>query len=371
MDEKEFTVLVKKYLSGSATDAEKRFIEAYYSEQDSGKVIDEILDTEEVELTGREIMDNIQLHINKKPDADKIRRLDWRKYFAVAAMFAVIVSISVWFFMNQNSKPGNLTYNSYFTKRGSLNKLILTDGTIVWLNADSKFRCPQSFDGAATREVYLEGEAYFEVAKDKKHPFLVHTRNLITRVLGTKFDVNAYHTNKTIEVTLLEGKVMLTTGPGSVKDKKQDTLYLKPSEKGYFNESGAMMKTAANIRDIQSLQTIKDTDVPVAARGAYRPLSKISLENAVIVTSWKDGRLVFDQEPLENVIAAIGRKYDVTINAKTSLLNFPVSLNFGSEPLEEVLLEVTKQLKHDSLKGNAANYGEGQFKKVGSKYYIE
>ncbi|EHQ26386.1 FecR family protein [Mucilaginibacter paludis] len=372
MDKKEFTLLVKKYLAGNATDVEKRFVEAYYEEQDSGSSIDDILSTEEIGFTGQEMFQNIHQRLNKLPDTVEVRRFNWKRYAAVAAMLTAIVSVSIWFF-NRNSQSENLAYNNYHTKRGNLSKIILSDGTLVWLNADSKFRCPQSFDGATTREVYLEGEAYFEVAKDKKHPFLVHTRNLTTKVLGTKFNVNAYDSNKAIEVTLLEGKVMLTTGnAGIIKNKKQDTLYLKPNEKAYFNGDRAMVKILTQ-RPTALAPQIKDSGANISAtvKASYRPLLKIPVENAAISASWRVGHLVFDNEPLQNVIASLSRKYDVSINAKQSLLNFPVSLNLADEPLEEVLLEITKQLKHDSLKGGSKSDGDGQFKKVGSEYYIE
>jgi transmembrane sensor len=371
MDKKEFKLLIKKYLADEATEAEKRFVEAYYKEHDSDLSINDIMDEEEIESTELEMMDHISRRVNKKPAVQVVRRLNWRRYAAVAAMVTAIVSVSFLFYMKRNADSA---YSSYYTKPGNVSKIALSDGTVVWLNADSKFRCPQSFDGSATREVYLEGEAYFEVAKDKKHPFLVHSGNLTTRVLGTKFDVNAYHTNRTIEVTLLEGKVMLTANTDIAQHKKPDTLYLKPNERAYFNKNNTIVKSNSDLKSEIKPEN-RDTGKKMTALAANnmlrKPLLKVQVENAAGAASWKDGRLMFDKKPLEDVIATLSRKYNVSISAKESLLNFPVTLDMGNEPVENILLAVTKQLKHHDTKGNIQSDGGGQFKKVGSKYFIE
>ncbi len=94
--------------------------------------------------------------------------------------------------------------------RGQDYHLTLADGTKVWLNAESRLEFPDRFNGN-TREVRLQGEAYFEVKKDVKRPFIVHTDYLSTRVLGTSFDVRAY-SRKDASVTLVSGRVQVKTG---------------------------------------------------------------------------------------------------------------------------------------------------------------
>ena len=363
MNRNEFTILVKRDLADDVTDTERHFVEAYYAQMGSTSTIEDILAEDEIAYMATNIADNIKSRINFT-EKTIVRKLYWKKYAAVAAVIFAIVSVGLLFIIKRwNTTAANLVFNSYYTKPGNLSKIALSDGTVVWLNADSKFRCPQSFDGAATREVFLEGEAYFEVAKDKKHPFLVHSGNLTTRVLGTKFDVNAYHTNKTIEVTLVEGKVMLTANADIAQHKKPDTLYLKPNEKAYFNKDNSIVKSVSNIQ-----VAIKTENRDTGEKTAYiakevggKLLSKTQVENAAIVTSWKDGRLNFDKEPLENVIATLNRKYDVEIDAKVGLLSYPVTLDIGNEPVENVLLAITKQLKHHDNKRNIQADGEGQF----------
>ncbi len=106
--------------------------------------------------------------------------------------------------------------------RGMNQQLTLTDGTKVWLNAESTLEYPETFEGKPNREVYLKGEAYFEVTKDTEHPFRVKTDALETLVLGTSFNVRAYSKEDT-QVTLVEGSV-------KVSDKHQGELHLQPGE---------------------------------------------------------------------------------------------------------------------------------------------
>lgn len=152
------------------------------------------------------------------------------------------------------NKSGKTT--TVATSRGKECNLVLSDGTKVWLNAESSITFPECFSGA-TREVSLKGEAYFEVAHDASHPFIVKSEYLTTRVLGTVFDVRAY-SRKDASVTLVEGRVevsqsdapgfaplVITPGQqaimagGSVKAQEIDTYPLTQRKSGlfYFHES--------------------------------------------------------------------------------------------------------------------------------------
>ena len=111
----------------------------------------------------------------------------------------------MYFTGNQRLSDQTLSY-SVESPRGSKLKLSLPDGTSVWLNADSKLRFPVSFT-AERREVYLEGEAYFEVAKDSAREFWVHAGAMDVKVLGTSFNVKAYERLETVATTLVEGSV--------------------------------------------------------------------------------------------------------------------------------------------------------------------
>ena len=153
--------------------------------------------------------------------------------------------------------------------RGMNQQLTLTDGTKVWLNAESTLEYPETFEGKPNREVYLKGEAYFEVTKNASQPFRVKTDALETLVLGTSFNVRAYSKEDT-QVTLVEGSV-------KVSDKHQNELRLQPGE---------------------------HTD---------QKLNKTKVEKADDYHSWAEGMFYFDNTELVEIMRELGRWYNINI----------------------------------------------------------
>ena len=369
MDREKFSELVNKYLEGRATWEEKRFLEAYYEELETGKSIESLLNEEQISVLGAEMFNKI----GQETKLNQVKRIPvYKKYIVYAAIAAsLLIFISVGIFVK--NKDGNLTENqTVYSKAGNVIKLQLSDGTLVWLNAGSKLSFPSSFKGKKRREIFLEGEAYFEVKRDMAHPFLVHTKNLTTKDLGTKFNVQAYNDTKSIEVTLLEGKVMLTADNMGVKDrKKPNTLFLKPNEKavlyaGVLKSSappGANTNTDSNTRDQRHVPG--DTGM----QGVV--LSKRTLLNATIASSWRNGELEFNEEPLENVLASLQRRYNVVISATPALAEYPISGAYMNKTVDDILLDITTQIKRKAVKGNVVSTNNVQYKKFGSNYYIE
>ena len=161
------------------------------------------------------------------------------------------------------------------TPRGGTYQIVLPDGTKVWLNAATKISFPVQFSGSI-RKVMLSGEAYFEVVKDKKHPFIVESTGQTVEVLGTHFNINAYADETAIKTTLLEGSVQVTS-PKTV-GHGQESMVLKPGE-----------------------QAIVDDNFKVAQ-------ADVELEMA-----WKNGGFVFRGESLESILRKISRWYNVEI----------------------------------------------------------
>lgn len=178
-------------------------------------------------------------------------------------------------------------FNELRVPRGGEYKLVLADGTQVWVNAESKLRFPVNFNGAATREVYLEGgEAYFKVSKNKEVPFIVHSGSMAIKVLGTSFNVNTY--SKNIKTTLVEGHVQINAGSKS--------LDLLPDQQATFN--------------LQSTNLSK-ADVDVEADVA-----------------WKDGWMIFQSSELKDVMEQLGRWYDYNIVFESEKLK---QVHFGGK----------------------------------------
>jgi len=161
-------------------------------------------------------------------------------------------------------------YNKITVPRGGEYTITLSDGTRVWLNADSKLEYPVSF--SSIRNVKLEGEAYFEVAHDKHSPFVVYSRNIKVQVLGTKFNVNSYDPEH-VFVTLAEGKV-------SVSSPYESNILLPGDQ--------------AEISTTQALSDVKKVNVN-------------------IYTSWVTGTFEFNDTPMEDIVTQLSLWYNVNI----------------------------------------------------------
>lgn len=163
--------------------------------------------------------------------------------------------------------------NKLSTANGESYQLRLPDGTMVWLNAASSITYPVSFSNTALREVKLAGEAYFEVVKDKKRPFVVSANHHKISVLGTEFNVNAYTDEPEQKTTLLKGSIKLSLEEGTV------SRVLKPGEQA-------------------------------VSVGKQLQVSTVDVEQAV---DWKNGDFVFQSEPLTSLMRRVSRWYNVQV----------------------------------------------------------
>lgn len=134
----------------------------------------------------------------------------WRRIAAVAAVLAVFSMVYLeWPALQNRRHPVQLT--ALTVPLNQQKQITLADGSHVWINASSKLKYPQQFNGK-TREVYLSGEAYFDVQHDASKPFIIHTGKTVTTVLGTAFDIKEDKTKHTIVVTVTRGKVSVANG---------------------------------------------------------------------------------------------------------------------------------------------------------------
>jgi ferric-dicitrate binding protein FerR (iron transport regulator) len=127
--------------------------------------------------------------------------------------------------------------------KGTKSIIQLPDGSKIWLNADSKLRYPEVFKGA-TREIYLNGEAFFDVAKSPDHPFIIHLANGTVQVLGTSFNVRAYDNESVVETSVATGRIAFIPKYRTSR-KKQDTVYLAPDHKASYTFTSEELSTSA------------------------------------------------------------------------------------------------------------------------------
>jgi ferric-dicitrate binding protein FerR (iron transport regulator) len=202
--------------------------------------------------------------------------------------------------------PAIASFNTLTTPRGGQYKLILSDGSKVWLNASSSLRFPTSFTGNQ-REVELIGEAYFEVAKNKAKPFHVKVGNMQVNVLGTRFNINAYSDESSIKTSLLEGSVKITT--------EKEYSFLKPGQQGVINKN----KDKVEIRYV----------------------------NMDEVIAWKNGLFQFEGADITTIMKQIGRWYDVDIEYAGTV---PSRLFEGKISRDAQLSDVLKILELSNVK---------------------
>ena len=171
----------------------------------------------------------------------------------------------------EDNREGEIVYNTMTTPRGGQYRLTLPDGTKAWLNSASSITFPTAFAGAS-RSVTITGEVYLEVAKDEKKPFTVKANGVDIAVLGTHFNVSAYPEDGAVRTTLLEGKVKVSTAAGS--------------------------------------RTIAPGEQAQAGNGRLDVHQHVNLDQ---VMGWKNGRFVFEGEPIARVMNQLSRWYDVEV----------------------------------------------------------
>ncbi|MNJ95652.1 fec operon regulator FecR [compost metagenome] len=317
MTEQEAKALLIKYEKNECTPAERTLVEGWYiqtldvKELPAGKVDFDALETE--------MWRNIDIVGVGTSTRHKTIKL-WPRVSIAAAVAILALGVAAYFFNAGNSNhqfkiasgsdiapgrnkatltlddgktillsdaqknviidAGRLSYNDgteitsiprtdaiVSTPRGGTYQVTLSDGTKVWLNAESSLKFPSSFSGAAQRKVVLKGEAYFEVAKNKKQPFLVTTDRQEVEVLGTHFNINSYSDELSTKTTLLEGAVRV------------NQTILTPGHQS------------------------------VLTNGIIK-VNKVNPDEAI---DWKNGEFVCNNEPLSSIMRKISRWYDVEV----------------------------------------------------------
>ncbi|SHE39147.1 FecR family protein [Pedobacter caeni] len=184
-----------------------------------------------------------------------------------------------------NSKnSGKLQFNTLTTARGEQARLRLPDGSVVYLNAASSLKYPTSFASLKQRSVELSGEGYFEISKDKMHPFIVRSARQEVEVLGTHFNINAYSDERALKTTLLEGSIRLTS-----MDRSE---ILKP------NEQAILINNQITVNEVDPDETV----------------------------AWKNNEFLFKNDDFKANMRKIARWYDVDVIYEA---NAPENFRFG------------------------------------------
>lgn len=302
---------------------EKQLLTKYFlgqvSEEEKEKIHQWLLDSEDHKasfIRERIRFDASVLAGERKPKAKKrfklIPSLIWGSKIAASALF---ILGSFFFYHNYRMAQMCTTYQSIKVPSGSRTNLILSDGTSVWLNANTTFRYPQVFS-KKSREVFLDGEAYFDVKKGDA-PFIVKTGKYNVEVLGTQFDVEAYSDKSKFETTLYTGKVKLYNFKTTVP------VFLLPGQTAYL--SGHVLKVS--------------TDTRKSRHG------------------WKDGLIYIENESFEEIMAILEKYFSVRIvikNKKVYQLGYEGKIRI-SDGIDHALRVLQKDYPFDYERDEESN----------------
>lgn len=216
-----------------------------------------------------------------------------------------------------SAATARLDYNTLEVPRGNQTRLVLPDGTKVWINAASRLTYPTAFTGK-TREVTMEGEAFFEVSSDPAHPFVVHAKGMAVKVLGTAFDVNTY--DPVLLTTLTEGKVRVAGDDSAAGRQKSSAdegpgVVLAPGDQALYEQGD-------------------------------NSLHKKSKVDTYLYTSWKDGVIFMKDASLQMIAEQLGRRYDYNLvfdDQDLANLHFRLTLK-APEKLQDVLNYLTSTI---------------------------
>jgi len=363
--------LVGKKLAGEASAEELNELEGLLrSDPDMHYALQNITDLWNLPTPAdNDVEDSFNRHLNRlkaagadwdpkedtglQPDFTITQKRSRKKLMAISIAAAVLMVASIWWYNSVTKRSASSRpfvagrtgeKNEVSTRNGSKSKITLPDGSKVWLNAGSVLTYNKDF-GGEIREVSLSGEAFFEVmpavsqATAKRVPFIIHTRDLDVRVLGTAFNVKSYPGDKQTETSLVHGKVEVL-----IHNRPEEKFTLRPNEKLVVMNEEANTPATGKSGDVSNNQP-------------FVSLSKLTYTEAdslLVETAWVQNKLVFDNESFREVATKMERWYNVEItfsDAKIQETRF--SGKFETETIQEALdgMSVTGPF-HYSMHGN-------------------
>lgn len=306
-DKDQIQSLITAYLSGKATADQRRALEDWVRQSpDNDRHFQEMRNfwqvmnppfnpTEiDVDAAKKKVLANIAA---TKRNTARILLLYWQRAAAILLLPLLIISAYL-YLESADSSNDVVQYQEVKSPHGTFSSVSLPDGTCVWLNGGSTLKYPIVFK-KGERNVYLSGEGYFEVHSDKENPFIVQTDQITLRATGTAFNIEAYKADSMTSVTMVEGRIDVAFGSSK-------PIAMAPGERASFNNLTRQCR--------------------------------ISRTDPYKWCAWKDGLMIFRDDPLWYVFKRVGQTFNVDIELKdASLANAPYRATFENEPLDEIL----------------------------------
>ena len=331
----EFKNLLGKFQTGNCNldelrQLEEMFLDTRISENLRTAMLNEIQEFETTDGDDNTDYDrlfkSIQKGISKQKSTKRILNLKMN-FLRIAAIVVVTFllggTLSYFIF---NSKPIAVYSDCEVSASlGSTSEIVLPDQTHVWLNGGSKIKYSTSFN-QNDRLIYLEGEGYFKVAKNKNLPFIVDAFGFEVKAIGTEFNVKAYKDDETIETTMVDGKVTLQHSAENILEG----VMLVPNQKATFFK----LKETLTIEVLKELKEKKE-------EFEYIPENRLIIASRIdpkSIVSWKENQLIFEREKLSVLVEKLSRKYNFTFVFKSDdIKRFRFSGTLEDETLQQVM----------------------------------
>lgn len=326
MDYKQLSGLLAKYLKGECSDEETAIVDQWYAKYESEPDILDGVEHDKIRLVEEKMLANILAKSTVVEDFNETANVRPKAIFSrlwvKIAAAAIVLLVGKFVFFDLRTKTAKRAPQSeqiYLLNNSShIIKQTLADGSVVWLKPNASLKFPKKF-ASSSRNVSMSGECFFDVAKDASHPFIVTSAHMVTKVLGTSFQVVDHDGAKEAFVTVVTGRVLVqkkgkqhkTGGSGTTE------VVLRPDDKVLYNEN----------------------------RGEF-VASKIP--EADELTLWKQQNLAFDNKRLEEVVKVLSKRFNIQIQlADASLANEKMTANFDELNLAEILDVVKVAMKID------------------------
>jgi transmembrane sensor len=293
--------MLRKYLAGKCTDAERQLVNNWYQSLDSGQP--EVFAGSDEENLYNRIQVQIEAETHEQDNVVQVAFF-WTYAIRIAAVLCIALGFVYYFYFRPDkkvavAKSATSDWISFENQEKKVSKYILPDSTLVWLNPGAKLSYSRVF---AQRQVTFSGEGFFDVTSDKSRPFVIYSGNMKTRVLGTSFNVRANVAESTCKVTVVTGVVEVE----SLKEKKP--VVLRPKQQVIFakNSNSLTVKT----------------------------LTESHAEKEI----WQTVSLVFDEVPMAEVAERLSKIFHVNIEFKNpEIKKCRLKVDFNNQRLPEIL----------------------------------
>lgn len=333
MKPRKFKEILDRYTKGECTAEEEKLMDEWYeaigqtSDDESKENIDE-------ELSTRKLIEaDLWSKINPRPV--EIETKNPRYFLRAAAAILLLVTFGSGlyllldkgglsqqiFALQNNNRVEETKFTSFFNSERQPREITLADGSYVMLKPNSEIRFPEKFN-SEKREIHLTGEAFFNVKRDPSRPFLVYANEVVTKVLGTSFNVKAYQNEKEITVAVKTGKVSVYANKDNTISEGDASVILTPNQQVIYNReseqvSKALVEKPEIILPEPTLFKMSYDGAPVTKifevleenYGVDIEFDEDALSNCVLTTSMSDEGLY---ERIEIICKAIGAEYTVT-----------------------------------------------------------